>query len=290
VQFRIIGLLATTGNVAEAGEVHGVSALRVGLTDSGPSVWHTKADVVGRVVVGVDDGGVGGLSGKVLECTLIRTGRLAIDLNLIATSEGGYPVRWPIGERGATRDLNVGAGVIDGQLASGDLLAVVAANLGPLEDVDTVGYPRGDFHVLADALVGVTGIEAVAVAVAGVALALDNFLVAEEVLLILSRDIVFHSFDKSHFDEATIVVVPPPFNRDLLAALEVVLRRDVGAIETTGILVRRGVGRILVLTGNWEEHVRVGDNRGSGEEGSDKDVLEHREKKSTRKKDLGWGD
>jgi hypothetical protein len=33
----------------------------------------------------------------------------------------------------------------------------------------------------------------------------------------------------------------------------------------------------------------VGDNRGSGE-GSDKEVFEHREKKSTRKKRLGLGD
>jgi hypothetical protein len=286
MQFRIIGPLVATGNVAEAGEVHGISALRVGLTESGPSVWHTKADGVGGVVVGVDDGGIGRLSGKVLECTLIGTGRLAVNLNLITANEGGNPVLRPVGERSATRDANVGTGVIDGQLASGDLLAVIAANLGPLEDVDTVGYPRGDFHILADAFVGVTGIEAIAVAVASVALALDNILIVEEVLLILGRDIVNHGFDESHFDEATIMVVPPPFDRDLLAALEVVLRRDIGAIETTGILVRRGVGRILVPTRNREEHVRVGDNRRSGEEGSDKDVLEHLEKKSIRKMDL----
>jgi len=285
MQFRI--RLLVTGDVAEAGEVHGIGALRVGLTESSPSVRHTETDGVGCVVVGVDDDGVGGFSGKVLECTLIRTGRLAVDLNLVTAKEGGNPVRWPVGERNATRDANVGTGVVDGQLASGDRLAVVAANLGPLEDVDAVGYPRGDFHVLADTLVGVTGIEAVAVAVASVALALDNVLIAEEVLLILGRDIVNHGFDESHFDEATIMVVPPPFNRDLLAALEVVLLRDVGSVETTGVLVQRGVGRILVPTGNGKEHVRVGDNRGSGE-GSDKEVFEHREKKSSRKKDLDW--
>jgi hypothetical protein len=136
---------------------------------------------------------------------------------------------------------------------------------------------------------GVTGIEAVAVAVASVALALDNILIAEEVLLILGRDIVNHSFDESHFDEATIMVVPPPFNRDLLAALEVVLIRDVRTIETTGVLIQRGIGRILIPTGNGDEHVRVGDNRGSGEEGSDKEVLEHREKSTRKKKkDFDW--
>lgn len=125
---------------------------------------------------------------------------------------------------------------------------------------------------------GVAGVEAVAVAVAGVALALDDILIAEEVLLVLCGNVIFHGLDKGHLDEATVMVVPPPFDRDLLAALEVVLSWDVRTVVPAGILVRRGVRRILVLAGSRDEHVRVGDNRRGGEESSDNDVLEHREK------------
>ena len=35
-------------------------------------------------------------------------------------------------------------------------------------------------------------------------------LIAEEVLLITGGDVVFHGLDKSHLDEATVMVVPPP--------------------------------------------------------------------------------
>ncbi len=64
--------------------------------------------------------------------------------------------------------------MVDGQLASGNCLAVVTADLGPLKDVVAIGNPRRDLHVLAIALVCVTRVEAVAVAIPGVALALDN--------------------------------------------------------------------------------------------------------------------
>ena len=74
---------------------------------------------------------------------------------------------------------------------------------------------------------GVTGVEAIAVAIPSVALALNNYntsrsageikkrrirtvLVAKEILLVLRGDIVLHSLDEGHLDEATIVVVPPP--------------------------------------------------------------------------------
>jgi hypothetical protein len=74
-------------------------------------------------------------------------------------------------------------------------LAVVAPDLGPLKDVDTVGDPRRNLHILALARVGVTRVEAVAVAVPSVALALDNVLIAEEILLVLRGDVVLHSLD-----------------------------------------------------------------------------------------------
>lgn len=138
VQFRIIELEVATSDMAEAGQVHVVGALGVVRADSGPAVRTTEVDVVGCVVAGVDDRGVGRLGGKVLEGTLVGTGGLAVDLDLVAAEEGRDPVGGALGERDAAGDLDVGAGVVDGQLAGGDLLAVVAADLGPLEDVDTV--------------------------------------------------------------------------------------------------------------------------------------------------------
>jgi len=105
---------------------------------------------------------------------LVVTGRLAVDLDHITAEEGCDPIIWPLGEWDTTGDADVGAGVVDGELAGGNCLAVVAADLGPLEDVDTVGDPRRDLHILALALMGVARVEAIAVAVPGVALALDD--------------------------------------------------------------------------------------------------------------------
>ena len=62
-----------------------------------------------------------------------------------------------------------------------------------------------------------------------------------------------------------------------MTTLKVVLSWDVGTIVPAGILVCRLVCRILVLARNGKEHVRVGDDRRSGEESSDNDVSEHGE-------------
>jgi hypothetical protein len=287
VQLSVVELV-TTSDVAETGQAYAVSALGVVVSDGSPSIGTAEADVVRRVVRHVDDRGVGRLSCKVLECTLVGAGRLGdarlvFDLDLVAAIEGCDPVIGPRGEVSATRDANVGTGMVDGQLASGNTVAIVAADLGPLENVFAIRNPRGDLHVYAVAKVRVALVEAVAVTVTGVALALDDVLIAKEVLLILSGDVVFHSFDESHLNEATIVVVPPPLDRDLLAALEVVLVRDICTLEPAGIVVRRLVRRIRFFARSGHMQVRVGNDRRGGEEGGDKDVLEHREK-STRKK------
>ena len=162
------------GDMAEAGQAHAVGALGVVVSGGSPAVGDTKADVVRRVVARVDDRGVRGLRRKVLECALVGAGGLAVDLDLVAAVEGRDPVVGPRGEFDAAGDADVGAGVVDGQLARADLLAVVAADLGPLEDVFTIGDPRRDLHVHALAKVGVAGVKAVAVAVTSVALALDD--------------------------------------------------------------------------------------------------------------------
>ena len=62
-----------------------------------------------------------------------------------------------------------------------------------------------------------------------------------------------------------------------MTTLKVVLSWDVGTIVPAGVLVCRLVCRILVLARNGKEHVRVGDDRRSGEESSDNDVSEHGE-------------
>ena len=163
-----------TSDVAETGQVDVVCALGVVRTDSSPAIRTAEPDVIRRVVLRVDDRRVGGFSCKVLECTLVWSGRLAIDLDHITTVEGCDPIIWPRSERDTAIDADIGAGVIDGQLASGDCLAIVATDLGPLKNVDTVGDPGRDLHVLALALMCVTRVEAVAVALPSVALALDN--------------------------------------------------------------------------------------------------------------------
>jgi hypothetical protein len=165
--------------------------------------------------------------------------------------------------------------VVDGQLTCRNTVTVVAADLGPLEDVVTVGDPRRDLHVHANALVLVTTVEALHVAITGVALALDDVFIAEEVLLFLGGNVVLHMLDKSHLDEATVVVVPPPLHGNLLATLEVVLIWDVGPVIPTGILIRGLIRGIRVLARSGFEHVRVGNNRRGGEESSEEDVLEH---------------
>lgn len=271
-----------TSDAAQARQVHAVCALSVIRTGNSPAVRNTKADGISGVVARVDNRWVGRLSGKVLECTLVGTRRLAVDLNLITTKEGCDPIIWPVREGNTALDADIGTGVVDRELASGNCLAVVAADLRPLKDVDAIRDPGRDLHVLAFARMCVARVEAVAVAIPSVALALDDVLIAEEVLLILGADVVSHSLNQSHLDKATIVVVPPPLDRDLLAALEDVLIWDVGATKAAGILIRGCVRRILVSAWCGLIHVRVGNDRRGGEEKREKDVLEHDEEYSVR--------
>ena len=138
---RVCIELMATSDVAETGQVHVVCALGVVHTDGGPAIRTTEPDVIRRIVVRVDDRWVGRFSCKVLECTLVLSRRLAVDLDHITTVEGCDPISRPLRERNTARDSDIGAGVVDGQLTSGNCLAIVAADLGPLKDVDTVGDP-----------------------------------------------------------------------------------------------------------------------------------------------------
>jgi len=265
VQFCTLELV-TTSDMAQTGQSHIVSALGVVRSDGSPAIRNSEEDVVRRVVGRIDNRGVDRLSCKVLGCTLVGLGGLAVDLDLITTVEGRDPVIWPRGEVRTTGDLDVGTGMVNRQLTSGDLLAIVAAKLGPLENVYTIRDPRRNLHVHTLAKVGVAGVETIAVAVTGVALALDDVLIAKEKLLIIRGNVVFHSLDESHLNEATIMVVPPPLDRDLLAALEVVLSWDICAIVPAGIIIRREVCRILLFARSRLVHVGVGNNRRGGEE------------------------
>jgi hypothetical protein len=161
MQFWNIGIFfggalaaVATSDVTETGEVDVIRPLVIARAGGSPAVGLTKADGVGRIVLGVDDRGVRGLLVKVLKGTLIGTGRLAVDLDHVATEKGCDPVVWPGGECDTTGDANVGAGVVNGELASGDGFAVVAADLGPLEDVVAIGDPGRNLHVLAFAFLG----------------------------------------------------------------------------------------------------------------------------------------
>jgi hypothetical protein len=108
----------TTSDVAETGEIDVVCALGVVHTDSSPAIRTTELDVIRRIVVRVDDRRVGRFSCEVLECALVWSGRLAVDLDHITTVEGCDPISRPLSERNTAGDLDIGAGVIDGQLTS----------------------------------------------------------------------------------------------------------------------------------------------------------------------------
>jgi hypothetical protein len=113
-------ILVTTSDMAKTGQSHTVSTLGVVVSNGSPAIRTTKVDVVRRVVARIDNGGIDGLGSEVLEGTLVGAGGLAVDLDLITTEEGRDPVIWSGGEVGTTGDLDVGTGMVDGQLTSGD--------------------------------------------------------------------------------------------------------------------------------------------------------------------------
>lgn len=134
----IINWLVATGDVAKTGEEQCISAFGIAVTRGGPTVWTTKLNIIRRVVGGVDDGGVRGFAGEMFERTLVWAGLLVVDGDHVATEKGGNPVAGAVGEVDTAADADVRAGVIDGELTGGDLLAVISADLGPLEDVHAV--------------------------------------------------------------------------------------------------------------------------------------------------------
>ena len=112
--------LVATSDVAETGQIHVICVLGVVRTDSSPAIRTAEPDVISRIVVRVDDRRVGGFSCEVLECALVWSRRLAIDLDHITTEEGCDPIIWPPSERDTALNADIGAGVVDGQLASGN--------------------------------------------------------------------------------------------------------------------------------------------------------------------------
>jgi hypothetical protein len=74
----------------------------------------------------------------------------------------------------ATIDANIGASVIDGQLASRDTIGVVSPEVGPLKSILAIRDPVRNLEVGALALLGLAGIKPAAVALAGITLPLDN--------------------------------------------------------------------------------------------------------------------
>lgn len=148
--------------------------LLVGLAHSSPPIRYTKFDVVLAVVFGVDNLRIRGLLVKVLERTLIWIGRLSIDLDLVATQERGNPVLRAGLQWLATLDADVGACVVDRKLAGGHSFGVVPTKVRPLEDVCTIGNPVRNLEGGTLALVCVATVKSLPVALASIALALND--------------------------------------------------------------------------------------------------------------------
>ena len=105
----------TTSDVAETGQVDVVCALGVVHTDSIPAIRATELDVISRVVA---DQRVGRFSCNALECTLVWSRGLAVDLDHITSVKGCDPIIRPQSERNTTGDSDIGAGEVDGHLTS----------------------------------------------------------------------------------------------------------------------------------------------------------------------------
>ena len=280
-------LSVATGDVAETGEVDGIGTLLVGSTRSGPTAGRTTETDVGSIVIADVNVGWVGLLGKVLVGALLVGGGLAVHLDLVTTKERCNPVGWTILQSNTTGDTNVCAGVVDGELTSGDGVGVVTTKVRPLKDVFTVGDPVRDLEIGTFASTGLATVKATeTVARAGVALALDSVDTVEQIILTGGLDKVCHGLDEGDLDESTIVVVPPPFERDLLATDKVVLVGNTSSIETTSVLVSVNICRVLVDARNGLEHVGVGQGGRGG--GDDKGEFgeEHVDDKKNRKEKM----
>ena len=260
------------GNMADTGQDNGRVALLEGLARCSPSIGSTQLDLGSIIVLGVDDTRVFGLTSELLECATTGTSILSVHLDHVTTEEGSNPIGGTFCLGCTTLDTDVGTGVVDGEGTGWDGLGVVASDLGPEESVFTILHPGGELELLADTLLGLTGVKAVAVALAGVALGLDDVLVGVQSNLGLIIETALDAVNNSDLDESTIVVVPPPFDRNLLPALEDVFARDLGVFRLANRGVLIGVSVVTLFTWLRLEHVRVGvcrgDEDGSGEEES----------------------
>lgn len=257
--------------MTKAGEVSRISALLVGVAGSRPATGGATEPDVGRIIIADVDVGWVGLLGEVLVGTLLVRGGLTIDLNLITTKEGCSPVSGAFLDWGTAADTDIGAGVVDGELTSGDGVRVVTAKVRPLEDVLAIRNPVRDFDGSTVADPGLATIKATeTVARAGVALSLDGVHRVEQSILARGLDKVCHGLDERDLNETTIVIVPPPFERNQLATLEVVLVGNASSIISTRVLISAKVGKVLVQASGGNEHVGVGQSgRGSGDDKSE---------------------
>ena len=110
-----------------------------------------------------------------LEGASIGTRLLAIDLHLITTEEGGDPVGRTWNEGYSSTDADIGTGVVDRKGPGWDRFRVVPSEVRPLQRKFAVRQPVGEGQIMARAVLGVARIEVRMVAVARVALALDDW-------------------------------------------------------------------------------------------------------------------
>jgi len=191
-----------------------------------------------------------------LEGTSVGTGLFVVDLELVAAEEGGDPVGGTWDEGYAAADADIGTGVVDRKGAGWDAFRVVAREVRPLERKFAVGQPVGQREVTARADLGVPWVSArKSFAVAGVALTLDDIFSSEKRFLSFAVKRRRDALDDGHLDETPIMVVPPPFERDILSSLERILRRDCGHGVFASIVVTRHkrIARVISRTGR--EHI-----------------------------------
>jgi len=222
-----------------------------------PSVWGAELDKAGIIIFLIHSSGFEHFRWELLEGTTVGTGPLTLDLDLITTEEWGDPVSRTSNWRYSSLDADIGTGMVDRKGPGCNSLRVVPREVSPLQGILAVGQPVGKSQIVARADLGIAGIGARTIAVARVALALDNIITGEKGCLPITTYTGVHSSDDSHLDESSIVVVPPPLERNGLPSLEVIGIRDNGAGVLASVVVAGDKGTVDVLPRNGREHVRV---------------------------------
>jgi len=267
----------------QAGEPDLVIPLLVRLAHSSPPVRYTKLNIILIVILGIDDFRIRRFLREVLERALVWRGRLAIDLGQVATKERGNPVLGAVLPGLATLDADIGACMVDGKLAGGDTFGVESTKVRPLQDVFTVGDPVRDFERSTLALVCVARVESLHVALASITLALNDVLIGQESSLALRSDIAYFALNQRHPNEATKMIVPPPFKRNLLTTRESVLTRNIGLRVFTTILIDVKECVRPILSRNWREHVGMCEG-GRSHNDDGKELAEHDRKEMKRRR------